>query len=219
MAELDPPHELLVCLAVERHGAQDWQQIAAATDPVLVALGYQSSSESLGPAQCEELFKTHSSSVGTAGALSQLVGELVARRTAYLTATSSALKAHLATGGGGADGGGDIAKARAGPSSVGRTRTAPAETLGPDAEGVESWVELAEEVCAWALRTPLTRRLHPGPGPPPPRLASALPRPPGGALSRHPPLPPPPRNRRPTFRRRTRAAPTCRARCSSSSSR
>jgi hypothetical protein len=156
MVHLDPPHELLVCLAVERHGAQDWQQVATAVDPALVALGCQAFGDSLGAAQCEDLFKTHSHSVGTAGsALSRLVGELVTRRTAYLTATSAALKAQVATGSGAGDGGGDSGRARAGPSSGGRTRTAPAEVLGPDADGVDSWVDLAEEVRAAAPRPPL----------------------------------------------------------------
>jgi len=52
-----PPNDLLVYLAVQRHGADDWPHIAGVVGSVIGALGYGGASDALGAAACERLYQ------------------------------------------------------------------------------------------------------------------------------------------------------------------
>jgi len=141
MSLVVPPSDLVVCLAVQRHGA-DWPQVAGVVGSVLGALGYAGAAgDALGAAECEALYQTHSSGEATEVALATLVGELTARRITHLTSSAATLRAQAEVTA--AVGDGDE-RGRSGPH---RARApGPVDAHGPDAEAaVDPWVDLAEE--------------------------------------------------------------------------
>ena len=130
---VDPPLELLVCLAVQRHGEREWAAVHRSVSTVLSALGHAGP-----PVALEPLYRASREAAGADAVLGTCVGELIARRIAYLTTRVGSLKASLAK-----------AEADEAKGRTGRTRGgATVDSLGQDVEGVDSWVELAEEVRA-----------------------------------------------------------------------
>ena len=134
--ELTPPTALLVILAVQRHGADDWSRVSEAVGAALAALGYE---EDASAARCEEVHREQEAEEGDA-ALSKLAGDLTASRVAELTAVIAALRAAAADGQ-------REAKSRSGARRASTSEPAAESTLSSaeTTDGVDPWVELAQE--------------------------------------------------------------------------